>query len=223
MPRSLVLYASNETLQQLRTRIEELCAADKVKPYTFSLAHKTEKTDKTQIDLLRVRLTEFRPFGLSPIVDELVSKGDAIPVTAADRDQRDTSYEALVEDADATQRAAVMQFSSPTIIGLGGYTVCFPVLPLMLSYYIHMWNTFSGTKFTRGPDILDHVRMGDFKVSCIQTEYGAGFQGWAALEMGTGRPEEDIRMFNALRDFTFYCGTGLYTDKGLGQTDRKRQ
>jgi CRISPR-associated endoribonuclease Cas6 len=220
MPRSLVLYTSSETLEQLRKRIEDLCASDKVKPYTLSLAH---RTDRTQIDLLRVRLTEFRPSGLTPIVEELVTKGLVTTITAADKDQRETSYEAIMEDADVTQRAAVMQFSSPTIIGLGGYTVCFPVLPLMLSHYIHMWNTFSGMKFTRGPDILDHVTMGDFKVSCVQTEYGAGFQGWAALEMRKGRPEEDIRIFNALLDFAFYCGTGLYTDKGLGQTDRKKQ
>lgn len=219
MPRSLVLYASSETVEELRRRTEELSVADKVKPYTFSLAH---KTDRTEIDLLRVRLTEFRPFGLGPIIEELVAKGLVTFVTAADKDQRETSYEAIAEDADTTQRTALMQFSSPTIIGLGGYTVCFPVLPLMLSYYIHMWNTFSGMKVTRGPDILDHVTMGDFKVSCVQTEYGAGFQGWAALEMSKGRPEEDIRMFNTLLDFAFYCGTGLYTDKGLGQTERKR-
>jgi hypothetical protein len=220
MPRSLILYASSETVEQLKRRVEELCAADKVKPYTFSLAH---KTDKTGSDLVRVRLTEFRPFGLAPIIDGLVAKNLLVTVTAADKEQRDITYEALMEEADATQRAAVMQFSSPTIIGLGGYTVCFPVLPLMLSFYIHMWNTFSGMKFMRGPDILDHVKMGDFKVSCVQTEYGAGFQGWATLEMSKGRPEEDIRMFNALLDFAFYCGTGLYTDNGLGQTDRKRQ
>lgn len=220
MPRSLVLYASSETVEQLRKSAEELSAADKVKPYTFSFAHKTEKTER---DLLRVRLTEFRSFGLTPILDDLLAKGLLIAVTEADREQRDTSFEALMGEADTTQRAAVMQFSSPTIIGLGGYTVCFPVLPLMLSYYIHMWNTFSGMKFTRGPDILDHVTMGDFKVSCVQTEHGAGFQGWAALEISKGRPEEDIRMFNTLLDFAFYCGTGLHTDKGLGQTDRKKQ
>ncbi|HUJ90837.1 MAG TPA: CRISPR system precrRNA processing endoribonuclease RAMP protein Cas6 [Syntrophorhabdales bacterium] len=214
MPRSVVLYTSDEVLLQVKRRLAEHFGPEKIKPYTCSFAHASEAGAR------RVRITELVPHSLAPILNELVASGQAVPVSAADKDVCGASYEDLMQDADRFRRSAVLQFSSPTMMSLGGYSVSFPVLPLMLSHYIHVWNSLAGFKITRAPELLEHVKMKDFKVSCVQSERGAGFQGWIGLEMEKGRSEEEIQAFNALVDFAFYCGTGLHTDEGLGQTRR---
>jgi CRISPR-associated endoribonuclease Cas6 len=216
MPRSVVLYASSDVVHQLKRRLHERFGSDKIKSYTCSFAHESEAGAH------RVRVTELVPYALTPLLDDLVATGQALPVSTADDDVRETSYEELMQGADAHQREAILQFSSPTIIGLGGYGVCFPVLPLILSYYIHTWNSLVGSPIARAPELLEHVKMHDFNVSCVRTEHGAGFQGWVALEMDKGRTEEEIRSFNALVDLAFYCGTGLHTEEGLGQTKRAK-
>ena len=212
MPRSVVLYTSDDVLFQVKRRLEQLFGPEKIKPYTCSTAHASET------GMRRVRITELVPYSLTPILDEIVASGQALPLSTADKDVCGTSYEDLMQSADRFRRTVLLQFSSPTIISLGGYTVSFPVLPLMLSHYIHVWNSLAGFKITKAPEVLEHARLADFKVSCVRSEHGAGFQGWVTLEMEKGRPEEEIQTFNALADFAFYCGTGLHTDEGLGQT-----
>ena len=214
MPRSVILYTSDDVLLQVKRRLAQLFAPEKIKPYTCSFAPASETGTR------RVRITELVPYSLAPILDELVACGQALPVSTADKEVRGASYEDLMQGADRFRRTALLQFSSPTIISLGGYSVPSPVLPLMLSHYIHVWNSLAGFKITRAPELLEHVKMKDFKVSCVQSERGAGFQGWIGLEMEKGRSEEEIQAFNALVDFAFYCGTGLHTDEGLGQTRR---
>ena len=214
MPRSVVLYTSDDVFLQVKRRLAEHFGPGKIKPYTCSFAHASDAGAR------RVRITELVPYSLAPILDELVAGGRALPVSTADKDVCGASYEDLMEGADRFRRTALLQFSSPTIMSLGGYSVSFPVLPLMLSHYIHVWNSLAGFKITRAPELLEHVRIKDFKVSCVQSERGAGFQGWVALEIEKGRSEEEIQAFNALVDFAFYCGTGLHTDEGLGQTRR---
>jgi len=214
MPRSVVLYTSDDVFLQIKQRLAERFAPEKVKPYTCSPAPFSETGAR------RVRITELVPYSLAPIIDDVVGKGQALAVSAADRDVCGASYEELLENADRFHRETLLQFSSPTIVSLGGYSVSFPVLPLMFSQYIHTWNSLAGFKITRVPELLEHVKMKEFKVSYVRSERGPGFQGWVALEMEKGRSEEEIHLFNALIDFTFYCGTGLHTDEGLGQTRR---
>jgi hypothetical protein len=216
MPRSVVLYTSNEVLLELKKRLADHFAPGKIKPYTLSFAHASEAGAR------RVRITELVSYGLAPILDDLVVGGRALPVSTADKDVCGASYEDVMQGADRFRRRAVLQFSSPTILSLGGYSVAFPVLPLILSHYIHAWNSLAGTQITKAPELMEHVKMADFRISCTHSEHGPGFQGWIALEMEKGRPEEEIQAFNALLDFAFYCGTGLHTDEGLGQTRRAK-
>ncbi len=217
MPRSVVLYTSDDVLLVVKQRLAERFAAEKIKPYTCSFGHLSETGAR------RLRITELVPYSLAPILDDIIAGGQALPVSTADKDVSGASYEDILQGADAFRRTAVLQFSSPTILGLGGYSVPFPVLPLMLSQYIHVWGSLAGSKIRRAPELLEHVRLNNFKVSCVQTDRGAGFQGWVALEIEKGRPEEDIQSFNAMLDFAFYCGTGLYTDEGFGQTRRAEE
>ncbi len=214
MPRSVVLYASDDVFFEIKRRLAECFTPEKIKPYTCSFAHVSETGSR------RVRITELTPFSLSPILDDVIGKGQALPVSASDKDVCGASYEDLLHGADRFGRTALLQFSSPTMLSLGGYSVSFPVLPLMLSQYIHVWNSLSGLKIGRAPELLEHVAMNEFKVSCVRSGRGPGFQGWVSLEIERGRSEEEIQLFNALLDFAFYCGTGLHTDEGFGQTRR---
>ncbi len=216
MPRSVVLYTSDDVAAEIRKRFAERFPSEKIKPYTCSFAHVSETAGR------RMRITELVPYSIAPIIDDVIASGKALPVSAADPDVRGASYEELLSDADRFQRSALLEFFSPTFLSLGGYSVCFPVLPLMLSHYVHVWNSVAAPKITRAPDLLDHVRLKDFNVSCVQTDYGPGFQGWVALEIATGRSEEEIQLFNAILDLTFYCGTGIHTEEGFGQTRRGR-
>jgi CRISPR-associated endoribonuclease Cas6 len=216
MPRSLVLYTSDDVFFAIKQRLAERFASENIKPYTCSFAHASDAGAR------RLRITELVPYTLAPILDDVITGGQALPMSTADSDVRGASYEDLLESADRTRRAALLQFSSPSILSLGGYFVSFPVLPLMLSHYIHVWNSFAGFKIAKAPELLEHVKLIDFKVSCVRTGRGAGFQGRVELEMEKGRSEKEIQSFNALIDFAFYCGTGLYTDEGLGQTKRAR-
>ena len=69
MPRSVVLYTSDETFLQLKRRLSEHFETAKIKPYTCSYAHASEAGAR------RVRITELVPHGLAPILDELVASG----------------------------------------------------------------------------------------------------------------------------------------------------
>ena len=96
----------------------------------------------------------------------------------------------------------------------------FPVHPIVFERYAEVWNAFSEVKMRAAAEWLPYVHVTDFKISCLASPYGVGAQGWVALEMEKGRSEDEIGLFNTLVDFAFYCGTGLHTEEGLGQTRR---
>ena len=108
MPRSVVLYTSDEVLLQLKHRLSEHFGLAAIKPYTCSFAHPSEAGAR------RVRITELVPHSLAPILDELVAGGQALPVSTADKDVCGAPYEDLMQDADRFRRSAVLQFSSPS-------------------------------------------------------------------------------------------------------------
>ena len=178
MPKSLVLYTSNEVLARLRERLTQGYGHEPMKPYTLSVAHKSEG------DSRRVRITELLPYSLSPIIDDLIGSGQALPVSTADKDVRGASYEELFGSADRFQRTAVLQLSSPTIITLGGYHVSFPVLPLMLSQYVHVWNT-AARRERISRETIEYVQ--EFaKVLC----YSLVTNGYFKMENSTARKYE---------------------------------
>jgi CRISPR-associated endoribonuclease Cas6 len=214
MPRSLVLYTTEDLVARLREKAGEIHGDKAVKPYTFSFAH------PTSTGTLRLRLTELVDNCLAPCLDEINRSGDVVYGAAPDSEVRADSFEEIFEGADAFLREARLQFLSPTLVTLGGYRVPFPVLPLTFSTYIYAWNAHSPKKIPGTAGLFEAIRMTGFKISCARTHYGAAFQGWVDLEMEQGRSEGEIKMFNALCDFAFYCGTGLHVQEGLGQTRR---
>ncbi len=217
MPRSAVLYTSRETFSRLTGLLQAAFRKEHPVPYTLSFP------SKAGTDVVRVRITELDEDAITPIFDEVSRTGDVTLASAGDRDVTAAGYEEIMESADRFTRTATLQFSSPAVMEFAGQAVPFPVVPLMFEHYIDVWNRFSAGCITRGREGLRHVHVIDFSVSCAPSAWGPGFRGWIVLEMEKGRTEAEIALFNALLDFAFYCGTGIYTEKGLGQTRRMKK
>ena len=217
MPRSVVIYTSAATLSALRESIRLRFGHERTKPYTLSYDQKTDAGKG------RLRLCELVDDALLPMISDLVAKGEATFGGPSDRDVGSRSYEELLEDADRRRRVALLQFSTPVIVEVSRAPVPFPVMPAIFEGYVSAWRAFSGVAIPSGFEGLRHVSMTGFKVSCVVTPFGPGAQGWVRLEMDKGRTEAEIALFNGLIDFAFFCGSGLHTEEGLGQTRRIEQ
>ncbi len=214
MPRSIVVYTSPGTYLQLTRLIHTRFETSAVKPCTISFPQKADA------GTVRTRITELADDAAAPLIEEMVRKGEAVAVSGADRDVKNATYGQLFDDADRFARQALVQFVSPVIIEIAGGTTPFPVVSAVFQRYTALWNSFSGMEIAAGSLPIDRIHVKDFKISCVESSYGKGAQGWMALEMEKGRTEEEIRLFNALIDYAFFCGTGMHTDAGLGQTRR---
>ena len=215
MPLSAVIYTSNEAFSSIRDAVRKSAEGLAIKPYTFSFAHKLET------GAIRVRATELAQGVLMPVVREMVKKGEATLASRADREVREATFDALIEDGDRTRRVATIRFASPTIVEVQGEGVPFPVIHAIFAGYREIWSAFSPIPLPPAKEAMAHVHVTDFKISCAAAgSIGMGAEGWVTLEMERGRTEQEIALFNTLVDFAFYCGTGARTDEGLGQTRR---
>lgn len=214
MPRSIVVYTSRGRYSDLAGLVHTRFETSAVKPCTISLPQKADG------GTVRVRITELTDNAAAPLIEEMVRNGEATAVSAADRDVLQATYGQLLDDADRSTREALVQFVSPVIIEVAGGTTPFPVVSAVFHGYVALWNSFSGREIAAGSLPIDRIHVKDFKISCVETTYGKGAQGWLALEMEKGRTEEEIGLFNALIDYAFFSGTGMHTDAGLGQTRR---
>jgi CRISPR/Cas system endoribonuclease Cas6 (RAMP superfamily) len=170
---------------------------------------------------LRIRATELKQGTLMPLLDELGKKGAATFASTGDREVRAASYEDLLGDADPFRRVAALQFASPMIAQVSEAYVPFPVTSATFDRYREAWDAFSEDALPpAAAEVMRYVRVADFRISPAATPFGTGAEGWITLEMETGRTEKEIALFNALVDFAFYCGTGVHTTEGLGQTRR---
>jgi hypothetical protein len=187
-----------------------------VKPYTISYGQKTEKGDQ-----VRARITEIQNDVFIPIVRQEAAKGGIDFASPSDREVRRVTYEELFEDASPAITIATLQFLSPVVLGMphGGKTP-FPTPSLVLSSYKSLWGAFSDVALPLDDYLINAVEVTDFKLSCRDTLFSKGSQGWMAIDAKRGHTEDEIRAFNALIDFSFYTGTGLFTELGLGQTKR---
>ena len=215
MPISAVAYTSKEAFDDLANVLKARFADRKIKPYTLSLPQKQATGD------VRFRATELIPGVLIPLLSDMVEKKATSLASSADREVRQVAYEDLLRDADRSRTKLTVQYVSPIIVPVVGERSPFPVVPTVIAGYGKIWDAFSDIGLPRpAVDIARSIRVADFKISCAVTSFGTGCQGWVTLEMARGRTEEEIGIMNALIDFAFYCGTGLHTEDGLGQTRR---
>lgn len=217
MPRSLILYSDKTVYDEVKVALDDAFGAAPVRPYTLSFPNRAGD------GRLRLRVTELADGMVTPFVERLLREGRAELASAADQDVQGVSYEELLDSADRRTRVATIQFVSPTIIEMDGQPVPFPVLPLIFRQWARTWNTFAPEKLGGVDDLVPHVSILDFQVSAAKTASGVGFEGRVSVELDKGMSEETIRLFNLLVDYAFYCGTGLYTNEGLGQTGRLRK
>ena len=213
MPLSVVAYASDESYADLVARLRERFRDREIRPYTFSFPHKQATGD------VRFRATELLSGTLMPLLTDMVEKKTAVLASAADREVRRADYGEILLDADRSRRTITVQYATPVMVQAMGGTLPFPVVPYVFAGYGEVWDAFSDVRLPRpAVEAATFVRVADFKISCAATPFGTGGQGWVTLEMEKGRTEEEIGLLNALVDFAFYCGTGVHTEEGLGQT-----
>ncbi len=213
MPLSAVVYTSSESFSRLVESVRRRCEGASIRPYTFSFAHKIESG-------IRVRLTELVKNAVMPLVRDMAAAGEARLASGADREVRETAYEELFADADRSMRVATLQFVSPAVVDVRGEAVPFPVIGSIFARYREIWDAFSPVPLPPIDEVVRRLSVTDFKISCKTALSGVGAEGWVSLELERGRTEQEIALFNALVDFAFYCGSGLHTDRGLGQTRR---
>jgi hypothetical protein len=213
MPLSVVAYASDGSYADLLAQLRERFGDRKIKPYTLSFPHKQATGD------VRFRATELLSGALMPLLTHMVEKKTAVLASAADREVRRADYGEILLDADRSRRTITVQYATPVMVQAMGGTLPFPVVPYVFAGYGEVWDAFSDVRLPRpAVEAATFVRVADFKISRATTPFGTGGQGWVTLEMEKGRTEEEIGLLNALVDFAFYCGTGLHTEEGLGQT-----
>jgi CRISPR/Cas system endoribonuclease Cas6 (RAMP superfamily) len=214
MPLSAVIYTNSEPFCCLRDEVRKRFEGSAIKPYTFSFPHKLGTGG------VRVRATELSPGALMPLVREMVHRGEATLASTADREVRNAAYEELVADGDRSRRVVALRFASPTVVEVQGERAPFPVTGAIFARYREIWDAFSPVSLPPIAEFMERVHVTDFKISRAAALTGPGAKGWVILEMEKGRTEQEIALFNTLADFAFYCGTGLHTDEGLGQTGR---
>jgi CRISPR/Cas system endoribonuclease Cas6 (RAMP superfamily) len=217
MPTSLVLYTDRDIYSLFEETLADTFRDCSLPPYTLSYPQKTKG------DTVRARITEVTGREVEAIVAELTETKRTVLASDSDPDVIALTYQDMRDNADRFNREVRLQFASPTLLGMGSYQVQFPVVPLLFRHYLSIWNAFAPDKITLEPTLLESIRFNDFRISSDKTSYGVAFQGWVDLEIGKGRTEDDIALVNLLCDFSFFCGTGLYTQKGLGQTRRARR
>jgi len=214
MPRSEIAYLNREAFAELKDSLTRTFEGQDPKPYTMSLPQRTKD------ERVRLRITELADGVVFPLITEFAGQRGILFSSSADREVRDSSYRELIENGDRFETAATIQFVSPLIVDVQHLPIPFPVMPSAIARYVEVWNAFAPMKFPLAPESLQRVAVSDFRISCMPTSFGIGGQGWVTLGMGRGMTEEYIGLVNCLVDFSFYSGTGLHTDVGLGQTRR---
>lgn len=147
------------------------------------------------------------------------------------------TYAAIAEQAlRSDEQRFRFQFASPTSFRSNGMDVPLPIPTLVFGSYWNSWKTFSGGS--------THLDMREFTNKCVAVnetsvqstrrrfKFSDGNQPGVTCFQGGARfallkhnrklfhPdwEHGADLLRMLAEFAFYCGTGLYTTYGLGQT-----
>lgn len=116
-----------------------------------------------------------------------------------------------------------LEFATPTVFHSRGLHVPLPIPRLLVESWLTRWNTFSPLK-------LDENLLGYAEESLAVSRYTlrtqraqvgevatGGFVGACDLRVTRNDPDR-LRQLHLLAAYSFYCGTGHWTTRGLGQT-----
>jgi CRISPR-associated endoribonuclease Cas6 len=120
----------------------------------------------------------------------------------------------------------VLEFNSPTGFRTQNKTTALPEPHRCIAGYLRKWNTFSNLAMQTEP-ILKYI-TNHLVTECTELEpssanFGEYYQrGWVGRVKWRADVEISflLRMVNALVNYSVYCGTGMKTAMGMGQTKR---
>jgi CRISPR-associated endoribonuclease Cas6 len=142
---------------------------------------------------------------------------------------REDSYQSLVErnfKADlAPSDSMEMVFASLTAFHAGDVHMPLPIPETTLGSWLTRWNRMSSASLPRAVEELKEARLAlnRYTLATNVAQYKdatwIGFTGDCRIRI-LSKDEFWLRLCNLLSDFSFYCGTGIKTTFGLGQTRR---
>ena len=139
---------------------------------------------------------------------------------------RSQTYAQLHDEASSTCKELRLQFVTPTVLRRHGGALPLPDPQIVFKGFLRVWNWFASPLLSTDLErLIDrHISLKDFRISPANYDTGEGvkpsFTGWCRFTLIGRHHEKHIREFNLLADYSFYCGTGDYTDRGMGVTQR---
>ncbi len=139
---------------------------------------------------------------------------------------RSQTYGQLQEEASSTFKELRLQFVSPTTLRRPGGMLPLPDPQVIFKGFLSAWNWFAFLPLSTDLErLIDrYICVKDFRISPSNYDTGEGskpsFTGWCQFVLVGRHHEKHIKEFNLLADYSFYCGTGDYTDRGMGVTRR---
>ena len=139
---------------------------------------------------------------------------------------RSAPYRQIHTEASDSLRSITLKFCSPTQINRAGVPYPLPDPTSIFKGYLHLWNDFSSISLDPGlrTALEEELLLVDFKIRArpFQEEQRTitCFTGSATFRMEGRHPESVLKGFNALADFSFFCGTGTGRRMGMGLTKR---
>ncbi|NIO04297.1 MAG: CRISPR system precrRNA processing endoribonuclease RAMP protein Cas6 [Proteobacteria bacterium] len=136
------------------------------------------------------------------------------------------TYQQLRDEASPTRKELRLQFVTPTTFSRHRGTLPLPDPQMVFKRYLRSWNWFAFLPLSTDLERLidHHIFLKDFRISAVKCVKEGGvrpaFTGWSRFILAGRHHEKHIREFNLLADYSFYCGTGDYTDMGMGVTQR---
>ncbi len=138
-------------------------------------------------------------------------------------------YRKLYTEASDSLRNIILKFYSSTALRREGVSYPLPDPFQIFSGYFELWEVFSGLPLDVGlrPALKEELALVDFRLRkrsfMLEKEAIAGFVGSATFRLQGRHPESVLKGLNVLADYSFFCGTGLGTEKGMGMTRRIKQ
>ena len=181
-------------------------------------------------DLYRLLLTNDPAGGSVHLGDTPVTmSGWTVSGEGAAFDTGTESYAALCGGNGDIPDSVRLQFITPTAISQGEANLPLPVPAKLWAGYATRWRKFAPAYPL--PEDFDEgtgrwLRLSDFHIKPRRWRYhfGKGFQthtgftGWTEITLDHRASEPFARAFHALARYSFYCGSGMKTTMGMGQT-----
>lgn len=176
----------------------------------------------TVLQILDAAFDAGHPLGREPLILDRTPFNVVFEDTGWDKL---TTYASLLTYARPIPEL-VLQFNSPCGFRTGSVTTAIPEPFRCIQGYLRKWNAFSPLPM-QTEQLLEYVKE---HISTEWTQLQPGNtdfrnfyeRGWIGRVKwkAEGRDPFLLRMVNALANYAFYCGTGMKTTQGMGQTVR---